>query len=189
MILTKNSENPGADTHPEHLKASQLKLPHMVPPVSRTNLTIVDQFNPGGLRIDAKKQSYLLVPTVKSLTGPTPVPTPPAFSVDHFECYKALPVKGAPKFVPVLAVALRDQFGTITVDVKKPMYLCNPTDKNGEDPTAPAHVDHLMCYQVKQVDPVPFVKRVRIFVNNQFGPETLDVKKPALLCLPAQENP
>lgn len=55
-------------------------------------------------------------------------------------------------------------------------------------PSAPTHVDQLMCYQVKQLvppDPAKFVKIVGVFVNNQFGPETLDVKKPALLCVPA----
>jgi hypothetical protein len=80
---------------------------------------------------------------------------------------------------------LGDQFGTMTVDVKKPMYLCNPVNKNGEDPTAPNHSDHLLCYKAKQVDAVKFVKLVGVFVNNQFGSETLDVKKPALLCVPA----
>jgi hypothetical protein len=183
----KDNENPGADLHAEHLKAYQVKPPHLAPPVSQTNLEIVDQFNPGGLFVDAKKQAYLMVPTVKSLTV-TP-PTPLAFSVDHFECYKVAATRGAPKFVPVPGLPLKDQFGTIMVDVRKPQYLCNPVDKNGDDPTAPTHVGHLMCYQIKQVDPVPFVKRVGIFVNDQFGPETLDVTKPALLCVPALKNP
>jgi hypothetical protein len=117
------------------------------------------------------------VPSVKSLSGPTPVPTPGAFVTDHFQCYKIAISKNTPKFVPVLGVSLGDQFGTMTVDVKKPAFLCNPVDKNGEDPTAPNHSDHLLCYKAKQVDAVKFVKLVGVFVNNQFGSETLDVKK------------
>jgi hypothetical protein len=184
----KNSENPGAETHPEHLEAYQLKPPHMTAPVSQENIEIVDQFNPGGLLINAKKHSYLMVPTVKDRTVEPPLP--PAFSVDHFACYKASAAKGAPKFVPVLTLPLKDQFGAITVDVKKPKYLCNPVDKNGEDPTAPTHVDHLLCYQIKQVKTEPkFEKVTGVFVRNQFGPETLDAKKPALLCVPALKNP
>jgi hypothetical protein len=179
----KNGEDPTAPAHPEHLKAYQIKYP--VKAVLPTNIKVVDQFNPGGLFVDAKKASHLLVPSVKSLTGPTPVPTPGAFVTDHFECYKIAISKNTPKFIPVLGVALGDQFGTMTVDVKKAQFLCNPVDKNGEDPTAPAHVAHLMCYQAKQVDAVKFVKLVGVFVNNQFGSETLDVKKPAQLCVPA----
>ena len=49
--------------------------------------------------------------------------------------------------------------------------------------------NHLMCYQVKQVKTEPkFLKVVGVFVNNQFGPEQLDVKKPSELCVPAQKT-
>ena len=181
----KNSENPGAELHPEHLEGYQIK--NLLKPVFPTNITVTDQFNPGGIKVDAKKQSHLLVPTVKSLAGPTPVPTPGAFTVDHFECYKVSVTSGTPKFVPVLNAEIEDQFGIMHVDVKKPKFLCNPVDKNGEgilDPLA-----HLMCYQVKQVDLVKFVKKGGVFVNNQFGPETLDVKKPSELCVPAVTSP
>ena len=77
----------------------------------------------------------------------------------------------------------------MTVDVKKPKFLCAPANKNGEDPGAPTHADHLMCYQVKQASLPKFVKLTGIFVNNQFGLETLDAKKPALLCVPALTTP
>jgi hypothetical protein len=176
-----NSENPGAELHPEHLKGYQIK--NLLKPVFPTGITVIDQFNPGGIKVDAKKQSHLLVPTVKSLTGPTPVPMPGAFTVDHFECYKVGVSKGASKFVPVLALPVKDQFGVMTVNVKKPRFLCNPVNKNGEGILDP--VTHLMCYQVKQVDLVRFVKKVGVFVNNQFGSEQLDVRKPSELCVPA----
>jgi hypothetical protein len=129
------------------------------------------------------------VPSVKSLTGPTPVPTPAAFVTDHFQCYKVAVTSGTPKFVAVPGVTLQDQFGSMTVDVKKSAYLCIPVDKNGEDPTAPSHVSDLMCYKVKQTDTVKFAKLVGLFVNNQFGPEEVDAKKPALLCVPALTTP
>jgi streptogramin lyase len=182
----KNGEDPSAPTHPEHLKMYQIKNP--LKPVLPTNIKVVDQFNPTGLFVDAKKPSHLLVPTVKSLS--VPPPPPGAFVTDHFECYKVAVSNGTPKFVPILALPIGDQFGTMTVDVKKPQFLCNPVDKNGEDPTAPGHVDHLMCYQIKQVKTEPkFLKVGGVFVNNQFGPETLDVKKPAQLCVPALTTP
>ena len=69
-------------------------------------------------------------------------------------------------------VTLQDQFGSMTVLVKKLAFLCNPVDKNGEDSTAPTHANHLMCYQVKQTDAVKFAKVMGLFVSNQFGPAT-----------------
>jgi len=72
--------------------------------------------------------------------------------------------------------------------VKKPRYLCNPVNKNNEG--IHNSVSHLMCYQIKQVKGDPkFVKVVGVFVNNQFGPEQLDVKAPAELCVPALKSP
>jgi len=181
----KNGENLGAETHSDHLEGYGIKNPAM--PALATKIMVVDQFNPRGLFVDAKKVSHLMVPTVKDLA--TPPPLPGAFSVDHFACYKVKASKDKPKFTPVLGLPIEDQFGTMTVNVKKPKYLCNPVDKNGEDPSAPTHPGHLMCYQVKQADLAKFVKKVGVFVNNQFGPETLDVKKPSELCVPALKNP
>jgi hypothetical protein len=182
----KLGEDPTARTHPEHFEGYQIKNPQK--PLLPPNLQFVDQFNPSGLFLDAKKQSHLLVPTVKSLS--TTPPTPALFGVDHFQCYKATTSKGTGKFVPVLGVEIEDQFGIIHVDVKKPKYLCAPVDKNNDDPTAPDHLDHLVCYQVKQVNTeARFVKVTGLGVNNQFGPETLDAKKPSELCVPALRNP
>jgi hypothetical protein len=182
---SKMGEDPAAPTHPEHLKGYQIK--NSQKPVFPTNITVTDQFNPAGLRVDAKKQSHLLVPTVKDrVTAP---PLPGSFIVDHFQCYKVATSKGAQKFVPLLNAEIEDQFGIMHVDVKKPTYLCNPVDKNGEDPTAPTHLNHLMCYQGTQVKTeLKFQKVVGVFVNNQFGPEQLDVKKPSELCVPAQKT-
>ncbi|HEY2387854.1 MAG TPA: NF038122 family metalloprotease [Candidatus Binatia bacterium] len=182
-----NGNDPSAPAHPEHQTAYQIKYP--AKPVLPTGIKVVDDFNPSGLFVDAKKPAYVFVPTTKSLIGPTPVPTPGAFVTDHFECYKVAVTKNTPKFVPVVGLPFGDQFGTMTLALKKPKYLCNPVDKNGEDPTAPAHVGHLLCYQAKQVSLPKFVKLTGIFVDNQFGSETLDAKKPALVCVPALTTP
>jgi probable HAF family extracellular repeat protein/cysteine-rich repeat protein len=180
-----NNDYPGAELHAEHLESYAVKNPANL--LLRPNIQVVDQFNPDGLVIYAMKPSHLLVPTAKSPSDPPPLPAD--FVVDHFQCYKAKarPWKGMPNFVPVLGLPLNDQFGAMAVDVRKPMFLCTPVDKNGEDPTAPEHPDRLMCYRVKQVDAVKFAKVTGVFVNNQFGPEQLDVKKPSELCVPAMQ--
>jgi len=179
----KLGEDPTAPLDPEHLKGYQIKN-LLIPGFPPANIKVVDQFNPGGLFVDTKRQSHLLVPTVKDRV--TPPPLPGAFAVDHFQCYKVRISKNKPKFEPVMNAEIEDQFGIMHVDVKKPTFLCNPVDKNGEDPSAPTHADHLMCYQVRQVKTEPaFQKVLGVFVNNQFGPEQLDVKKPSELCVPA----
>ena len=178
----KLGEDPTAPAHPEHLEAYAIKAADKF--AARTNLLVVDQFNTSGLRLDAKKPTHLLVPTLKVPGGPTP-PTPAAFTTDHFECYTAAVTPKTAKFVPVPGVTLVDQFGPMTVDVQKPKLFCAPVDKNGEDPTALQHAARLVCYQIKQVDPVKFTKRTQLFLNNQFGPTELDAKKPALLCVVA----
>jgi hypothetical protein len=41
------------------------------------------------------------------------------------------------------------QFETVEVDVRRPRELCAPADKNGENPGAENHPDHLLCYDIK----------------------------------------
>ncbi len=169
--------------HAEHLAAYQTK--NKVKPHFPRGLTIVDRFNASGLSIDLKKQSHLLAPIVTSVTDPNPLATPAAFTIDHFECYQAKVTKGTPKFVRVRGVPLGDRFGAMTVDVTKPVFFCSPTDVAGSDPTAPTHDEHLMCYKAKQVDAPKFAAVAGVAVNGSFGPQSLDVRKPALLCVSA----
>ncbi len=181
--------DPSAPAHPEHLMGFPIR--HKGKLVFPTRLKVVDEFNAGPreLFVDPKRQSQLLVPSVKSLAGPTPLATPAAFVTDHFQCYRVFVTPRTPRFVAVPGVALDDQFGSMTVTVLRPLYLCSPVDKNGEDPTAPTDVTHLMCYQVKQTDKVRFAKVVGLFVDNQFGPEQVDARHPSTLCVPALAIP
>ncbi len=181
----KLGEDPTAPAHPEHVIG--YPITNLLQPVFPTHITVTDQFNVTGLIVDAKKQAYLLVPTAKNLSA-TP-PTPAAFMTDHFECYGVKVTRNTVKFVAVPGVTLADQFGAMTVTVRKPKALCNPVDKNGEAPTAPTDPEHLLCYEIRQTDLVRFVKVPGLFVNNQFGPETLNANKPRLLCVPALTAP
>jgi hypothetical protein len=42
-----------------------------------------------------------------------------------------------------------------------------------------------MCYRIEQVNTPKFAKMRRVLVTNQFGQETLDVKRPSELCVPS----
>jgi hypothetical protein len=107
--------------------------------------------------------------------------------VDHFECYRALRAKGAPNFIAPPPVTITDEFGTVTLTLKKLTKLCTPVNKNGEDPTAPQHVAHLACYQAKAKLPAGgTLGASTVSVNNtNFGPAVLVAKEVAELCVPA----
>ncbi len=181
----KLGEDPTAPAHAEHLKAYQIKSKTKF--VHRQGVRLIDQFNQTGLVVDVTKPSHLLVPSAKSLSGPPP--TPAAFVVDHFQCYAVKVAAGSPRFAVIAGVTLEDQFGPMTVEVRKPKFLCLPVDARGESPGAETHADHLMCYQVKQTDDLKFAKRKGVFVHDQFGPETVDLTKPSELCVPALRSP
>ncbi len=114
-----------------------------------------------------------------SLTTPTAASTPrPVADLRHFQCYH---VKRARTRMPDLVVT--DQFGTFTVDVKRPLRLCNPVDKNGEGIADPAA--HLMCYAVRtRTRPVG----TTVFIDNQFGNDDVRVGKPREICVPSTKR-
>jgi Laminin G domain. len=93
--------------------------------------------------------------------------------LDHFKCYKA---EGNPLN---MAVDLQDQFGVESgVLVQEPQLFCNPVDKNGEGIRNPAA--HLTCYKIKADR-----EKRDVVATNQFGEQSLEVKKPELLCVPS----
>jgi hypothetical protein len=136
---SKNDENPAAVTEPGHLTSYTIKQTSPAFTGARKGVTVTNQF--GSLVVNVGKADRLLVPTAKSLTGtPDPLDDP----LDHFKCYR---VSGA-RFRQA-GIGVETQFGSLTVDIKRPLHLCAPADKNGEDPSAPTHADHLLCYQVR----------------------------------------
>jgi hypothetical protein len=177
----KNAEPPPANPD-EHLKAYQVKP--AVKFVKVLNQSVTDQF--GTRRVDVLKPIELMLPTAKELGGPPPPPLA-APVTRHFQCYKVKDLKFPAKFQPI-QVLIEDQFGTLALELKKPVKLCAPADKYGEDPSAPDAPEHLFCYKVKDLKLPKFVAVSGLSVNNQFGPERLDAKKPMELCVPALKN-
>jgi hypothetical protein len=101
----------------------------------------------GSQTMSLSKPDRMMVPTAKSTTG---APVPLTDPIDHYKCYKV----GAAK-LNVPGVTITDQFGTITVDIKKPLHLCLPAIKEHEGPLVDP-TTALMCYKVNgppQADP------------------------------------
>jgi hypothetical protein len=152
--------------------------------VRRTNVKVVNQL--GTLFVDAYKRDLLLVPSNKSLTGPTTPPVNALINVDHYKCYKAKTTAGTPRFIPT-TVTVTDQFTGPTPKtfvLKKFKHLCTPVDKDGEGiKNADAH---LACYQAKGAAGQPrHVRRTGVNINNQLGPVVLGTLKERELCIPS----
>ena len=176
---SKNGEDPTAPSHPDHLADYTIRRSGRSARV--TGQAIVDQF--GVHTFDLTRTLTLQVPAAKSLTAPPAAPSVPA--VDHFQCWKARVARGTPRFTPIRGVTVQDQFGTLTVDVRKPRRVCAPANKRGESPGAESHLEHLVCYQIKDRTQPAFAARRGLFVADQFGNRAIDVNRPRELCVPA----
>ena len=173
----KNDENPGALAQIDHLKAYEINQTERFTPVK--NLSVTNQF--GTMLLNIARPDFILVPTSKSLDqNPAPPIVP---TINHYKCYTIARYKA--RFDGIKVV---DQFGTLNVDIKRPVRFCAAADKNGEgilDPNS-----HLLCYQVRPVTGSPRFKPPvpAVFTNNQFGPATNRVFGPRELCVPTTIN-
>ena len=81
----------------------------------------------------------------------------------------------------IIHVGLEDQFGVHPqVLVDEPELFCNPVDKNNEGILHPEA--HLTCYDIDRDE-----EERDVTVLNQFGPQTLEVEDPKLLCVPSEK--
>src|SRR5262249_36875464 len=137
--------------------------------------------------------------------------------IDHFECYKAKPAKGTPKFA-ARGVRLADRFASAAGGIAKPQLFCTAVSKGGaglHDPTArlrcykgvaakkacaadgPGHAGQPCkqesdCSGEKGVTALcgkqsPFAKQA-VVVENELGQETATVAKRQLFCVPSETS-
>ncbi|MBI3770147.1 MAG: hypothetical protein HY271_16870 [Deltaproteobacteria bacterium] len=191
----KNGEDPGAPSEPLHLTGYAVKLAKGEAKEQVSRHTVVNQF--GTLVVDVKKLERLLVPAEKA-AGETPPPAPGSSpGLDHFACYKLKVAKAKGKALPLPTfrprqVTVTDQFGTRVLELKKPQRLCAPADKAGEDPSAPTHAQHLVCYAAKLAKTTPKqVKfpKTRVAVADQFGAQVVDAQTIEEVCVPSLKDP
>ncbi len=171
-----NGQNPGAVADPNHLVGYVIndRTPRgaRIPDQMVTNVF-------GTTFLTALRPIAFLVPSAKSLIGP-PAQLAPA-AVDHFQCYSV----GSAGKTRVDDVAVVDQFGAKTLDVKRPSRLCVAADKRDEGVLDASAA--LMCYEVRAS---PGTKPFRgvdgpVSIANQFGPDTLLVTRTTELCVPS----
>jgi len=190
----KNGEDPIAPTHTQHLEsyvAKVTKLPTPQPKPTAQVRTTQDQF--GVLKLKVTSVDRVMVPSNK-VTGTNGAPPLTNPTVDHFKCYKAAVAKAPkgqppfPVFTPVTVTVVDEFGGPLSYDLKKPKHFCSPADTNGEDPGAPDHPIHFVCYQAKLTKlptPQPKFAKTTASTNNQFGSEVLNATAVDELCVPA----
>jgi hypothetical protein len=144
------------------------------PRFARRTVTALDQY--GAHLLQIQRPDGLLVPSSKVLGsgGAPPYGVP---NIRHYKCYRARQAD----FVPPPTPGVVDQFRSAVYELRKPVKLCTPVDKNGEDPQAPNDPTHLICYRVRG----PKIARTPVSIDNQIRAETLDVVRARELCVPA----
>src|SRR5262249_19074426 len=101
--------------------------------------------------------------------------------VDHFQCYRARTTGFTGG-----SVTLSDHFGNRSARVRSPIRPCPPAHKNGEDPEATGSPGFLTSYKISV--PGSF-QLTGVAATNQFGPVSLNVKKPKVLLVPTAVSP
>ncbi len=162
-----NGGDPTAPTHPGHL--TYYTIQQISPFTSVKNVDVTNPF--GTVTVNLSRPDRLLVPTSKSTTSP---PDPLATPINHFKCYR---VTGAQARVANLTIT--DQFGTIDIDLKRPLHLCLAADKNDEGIPNPGAA--MLCYQVRGIP--PSTAPALVYTNNQFGPDQYPFFGPRDLCV------
>jgi hypothetical protein len=144
------------------------------PFTKQLNQTLVDQF--GTLQLDITRPDLArALEREGAQPPPRPFPVLQGEAVARCGCSRS-------------ARGITDQFETAvtTLTVTKPFRVCLPANKNGEDPTAPQHPDHLTCYKTKG----PRFTGSTHTVTNQFETnDPLQVIHRRELCLPSLRNP
>lgn len=182
-----NPANKGGEGIPDaavHLKdyrpvgSKEWESPKHTP---RPNLTVRNRF--GEIMVDTVRPDGLLVPSATSAAGPVDPLDTFEHPADSQICYSIKLSRGANRFTTISRVAVTDEFNRPRLlDVKKPTRLCNPVDRDFWGILNPDL--HLMCYQVSPSSgQAKFTPSAGIHVNNDYGPELLDVTGEDELCV------
>jgi hypothetical protein len=141
----------------------------------------------GEFLLEVVKPDRIMIPSGKTLDGTF---RGPVGAIDHFQCFT---VRGGAFLLPGVRVV--DQFttglplGQLLVNVKSPVRLCAPADKNDEGFVDPDGKEgtHLLCYDVR-TEPKGNFFRQDIFVKNQVDEHEINVTGPRELCLPSTKS-
>jgi hypothetical protein len=156
-------------------------IPYVVNPTDADNQILCP---PGHLRANAyydvglSKQGSAIDPDVIPANASIPICNKVKIEVRHFMCYEGTKIQVG------RSVTLEDRFRTVTANVGNFKRICNPADKNGEDPGALNFPDHLASYEID----APSFTNVDAEVTNQFGTQIIELLRPVRLLVPTAKG-
>jgi hypothetical protein len=149
--------------------------------VAQTNVTLTDQFRTSTVALT--KPRLLCSPTDNDGANPE-APT----HSNHLEDYQLKPFFS---FSGGGTRTISNRFGTVVLEVQKPVSLMAPTLTSASAPPGPLAipaVDHFQCYRVKVASGQPKFQRFEVLIRDEFGLRVVTVMKPRRLCAPADSN-
>jgi len=181
----------GCTTDPvtsDHYLSYKAKQPKGDPKFEKFTVTLDDQFESASYTVD--KPDRLFNPIQKTHDD---IITEITDYESHYVGYKIKTPKGTDKFENIKGVSVTDQFGELTIDIKKSKLLLVPSAKNHDvtpDELNPVAVDHFKCYDVKETKHAPKFKKLTVSVYDPNFEITQDfeVKKPKMLCVPVEKT-
>jgi hypothetical protein len=190
--VTWSSDNPGGGTLPNQVEftaspAVSLGPDIVIPPGScdiEFNVTIVN-FPTKGLTV-GEILGYQLAFCDNGLDSGGFQTAAGTFAApgSDFSCYET-PRKN--KLTPAPTVSLVDRFGSSSSTVTDYHRLCAPTDKNGDNPSAPSFPDHLVAGALTKTAGT-IAQPTGMQITYQFGVLTADLSNPVFLLLPASKS-
>jgi len=175
---------PTDPTSLEHYLGYKVKEPKDADKFEKFTVTLSDQFETATYTVE--KPDRLFTPVEKN--GEEIIDF-----ISHYVGYKIKIPKGDDKFEKIEGVSVTDQFGQLTIDIKKPKLLLVPSAKNHTDipdTLNPVTVNHFKCYDVKESKDTSKFEKLIVTVNDPNFEITQDfeVKKPKMLCIPVDKN-
>jgi len=170
----------------DHYLGYDAKIPKGEPKFLKFTVELSDQFETATYTVD--KIDRLFNPVIKNGEGVL------LDKDSHYVGYKINTPKDEPKFETVTNILVQNQFGVITVDVKKPKLLLVPSAKDHfttpDSLVLPLNVNHFKCYNVKESMDTPKFEKLIVLVDDpNFGiTQEFEVKKPKMLCTPVDKN-
>ncbi len=173
-----------ATSETEHYMSYKVKQPKGDDKFEKFTVFLNDKYLSAMYTVE--KPDRLYNPVDKNGEGLTDV-------ISHYVGYKIKESKGDDKFEKIEGVSVTDQFGELTIDIKKPKLLLVPSLKDHDEvpvPLIPFTVDHFKCYDVKETkDTSKFEKlTISVFDPNFELTQEFEVKKLKYLCIPVHKT-
>jgi len=148
---------------------------------SKVPITLSDRF--GNRSATVRSAIDLCAPANKNGEDPEAPGSP-----GYLTSYKISP---SGSFQQVSGVVAENQFGSVTLNVKKPKVLLVPTAVSSSGPPSSADgafVNHFNCYDVRIANGTPAPLPGSVTIQTAFETVQVQPQKPKRLCVPTSKN-